>query len=475
MNKFNNKISISFVLVMLLSISINSQVIDNILSYKLQNQLDQFRNQNQFKGMSAAVISDEYGTWTGGSGFSQESSQNLITSDMIFGIGSVTKTYIATLVMQLEDEGILSISDSLNHWLPSYPNINSTITIKQLLKHESGIYNLTDSPLFLEVLNNNLLHIWQDEEIILNLVDKPLFQPGESYSYSNTNYILLGMILKKATGKSISTLLKDRILVALNLNHTFLAVEDSLKGNIAHGWLDVDGDSEPDDFTDLFGQPNAFYSAIWTAGAIYSTAEDAAVFMKALFNGELVSSNSLHKMMDIDTGSNNGLGLFGFIAPNNISMMGHDGFTLEYSAFVYYDVLSKSTFSVLVNQRDFDQRSMMLIFEFIKILSEYIPTSIASEPSEPGSFVLNQNYPNPFNPSTNISFALQKTDVVQLNIYSILGEKIRTLVTGEQSAGKHTFIWNGKNDSGTSVVSGIYIYHLKVGQIAESKQMVLIR
>lgn len=474
MNKLNNKISLSVLLLFLLSTSLYAQIFDTQLSSKLQNQLDQFRSKYQFMGMSAAIVSAEYGTWTGVSGISQKSNNSLITQDMIFGIGSVTKTYIATLVMQLEDEGILSIGDSLHHWLPTYPNIESTITIKQLLKHESGIFNLTDNPLFFEVLNQNPLYVWQDEEIILKLVDKSLFQPGERYSYSNTNYILLGMILKKATGKYISTLLRERILEPLNLNHTFLAIEDSLKGSIAHGWFDVDGDFELDDFTD-FWQPDAFYSALWTAGAMYSTAEETAVFMKALFSGTLVSSNSLRKMMDINSATHNGLGLFGFTTPNNITMMGHDGFTLEYSAYVYYDVTSKNTFSVLVNQRDLDQNSMLLIMEFIKILRDYIPTSISTEQMVPSSFVLNQNYPNRFNPSTNISFTLQKADIVQLNIYNILGEKIRTLVNGEQSAGQHTFIWNGKNDSGISVASGTYIYHLKAGQISESKQMLLIR
>tara|TARA_R110000868_G_scaffold378658_2_gene644141 strand:+ start:411 stop:1835 length:1425 start_codon:yes stop_codon:yes gene_type:complete len=474
MKIFNKFLSIIFLLVFHLSTTIFAQVFDSNISLKLQNQLDQFRSQYQFVGMSAAIVSDEYGIWTGTSGFSQESSNSLITKDMIFGIGSVTKTYIATLVMQLQDDGILSIGDSLSQWLPTYPNIDNTITIRQLLKHESGIFNLIDSPLFFEVLNQNHLHIWQDEEIILKLVDKPLFEPGESYSYSNTNYILLGMILKKATGKSISTLLKDRILMPLNLNHTFLAVEDSLNSNIAHGWLDVDGDSELDDFTD-FWQPNAFYSAIWTAGAMYSTAEDAAVFMKALFNGDLVSSESLEKMMDINTVSHNGLGLFGFTTPNNISMMGHDGFTLEYSAFVYYEFSSKTTFSVLINQRDFDQNAMLLIMEFIKTLRNYVPTSVSPESTLPSSIILNQNWPNPFNPSTNISFSLQKADIVQLTIYNILGEQISTLVNGEQNAGKHTYIWDGKNDSGSSAATGTYIYRLKVGQLTESKRMLLIR
>jgi len=333
---------------------------------------------------------------------------------------------------------------------------------------------LTDNPLFFQVLNQDHLHVWQDEEIILKLVDKPLFEPGKKYSYSNTNYILLGMILKQATGKSISSLLRERILAPLNLNHTFLAIEDSLEGNIAHGWFDIDGDSKLNDFTD-FWEPKAFYSALWTAGAMYSTAEETSIFMKALFNGELVSSISLEKMMDINSVSHSGLGLFGFTTPNNISMMGHDGFTIEYSAFVFYDISSKSTFSILVNQRDRGSYSMSLIFDFIESLKNYTPTSILSESLEPNSFELNQNWPNPFNPTTTISFSLQKADFVQLTIFNMLGKQIRTLVNGEQNLGKHTFMWNGKNDSGTSVASGTYIYHLRVGQRSESKQMLLIR
>jgi len=468
------KIALSLLLALLLLTSLSAQGFDNQLSSTLQNQLDQFRNKYHFTGMSVAIVSDDYGIWTGTSGFSQESINSSISSEMIFSIGSVTKTYVATLIMQLEDEGILSIDDSLFQWLPIYPNIDSTITIKQLLKHESGIFNLTDNPLFFQVLNQDHLHIWQDEEIILKLVDKPLFEPGEKYSYSNTNYILLGMILKKATGKSISSLLKERILEPLNLSHTFLAIEDSLKSPIVHGWFDVNGDSKLDDFTN-FWDPKAFYSALWTAGAMCSTAEETAIFMKALFNGDLVSANSLNKMSTINSSSHSGLGLFGFTTSDNISMLGHDGFTLEYSAFVYYDVASKNTYSILVNQRDLNQISMSLIMEFIESLKNYTPTSIPSESTEPSSFVLNQNYPNPFNPTTMISFSLQKSDFVQLTIFNMLGKQIRTLVNGEQSSGKHTFMWNGKNDTGTTVASGTYIYHLKVGQRSESKLMLLIR
>ena len=127
MNKYINKLLIFFLLPYLISTTLIAQDFDNTLSSKLQNQLDQFRDEHKFVGMSTAIFSDKYGQWTGASGFSQENQNDLINSNMIFGIGSVTKTYIATLIMQLEDEGKLNISDSLFSWLPSFPNIDSTI------------------------------------------------------------------------------------------------------------------------------------------------------------------------------------------------------------------------------------------------------------------------------------------------------------------------------------------------------------
>ncbi len=474
MNNFNITFSLCFLLSLLLSNSGYSQNFDELLSSKLQRQLDRFRTETQFVGMSASIVSDEYGSWNGVSGFSQEPIKEMITSDMIFGIGSVTKTYIATLVMQLEDEGTLSINDSLHRWLPSYPNIDSTITIEQLLKHESGIADLISSPLFFEVINQNSWYLWQDEEIILNLVDEPLFKPGASYAYSNTNYILLGMILKRATLKSVSDLLKERILVPLNLNHTFLVIEDSLAANVAHGWLDVDGDAQLDDFT-AYLPPNAFYSALWTAGAMFSTAEETATFMKALFDGKLVSAQSLNKMMNYNASTHNGLGLFGFVTPDNIAMIGHDGFTLEYSAFVYYDVSSNSTFSVLVNQRDFGQHSMTLLFDFIETLSDVVLAATPIAPSMQNAPRLDQNWPNPFSVSTNISFTLENAGLVELKIYNMEGTEVKTIVTREERVGEHTFTWIGDNNSGALVSSGTYFYQLKSDQFADRKRMVLIR
>ncbi len=94
---------------------------------------------------------------------------------------------------------------------------------------------------------------------------------------------------------------------------------------------------------------------------------------------------------------------------------------------------------------------------------------------QPQEFALNQNYPNPFNPTTNISYQLQNSSSVSLVIYDVLGRKIKTLVSEQQSPGYYSVMWNGRNEIGTKVNSGVYVYTLKAGQLLESRKMLLMK
>lgn len=94
---------------------------------------------------------------------------------------------------------------------------------------------------------------------------------------------------------------------------------------------------------------------------------------------------------------------------------------------------------------------------------------------KPSEFALSQNYPNPFNQSTKIEFSLAKSGFVSLNIYDILGRKVRTLVSERLSSGYKSVIWDGKNDDGNDVASGVYFYQLRVGDFSEPKKMVLLK
>ena len=114
------------------------------LTQKLNNALDLELEQHNGIGASVAVLMPGQNLWRGTSGISY--SNVPVEPDMIFGIGSITKNFIATIILQLAEEGILTVNDSLYKWLPHFTNIDSTITIRQLLNHTSGIYDFTKNP-----------------------------------------------------------------------------------------------------------------------------------------------------------------------------------------------------------------------------------------------------------------------------------------------------------------------------------------
>ena len=102
-------------------------------------------------------------------------------------------------------------------------------------------------------------------------------------------------------------------------------------------------------------------------------------------------------------------------------------------------------------------------------------TGTAESAALPETFALEQNYPNPFNPSTQISFALPEASEVELEIYNIMGQKVRTLVSSSFQAGFHALQWDGANDFGQRVASGIYLYKLQAGSFVQTKRMILMK
>lgn len=272
------------------------------LAEQLQTALDDKRTSNNLIGVSVAVIVPGQETWLGVSGMSDPTTSEKIRPEMLFGIGSITKTFSAALILKLAEEGRLTLEDSLHKWLPSFENIDSTITLRQLLNHTSGIFNFNDHSDFWPAVMADLTKFWTPEEV-LTLVKEPSFPRGSSWEYSNTNYILLGMIIKEVTGSQVSTELRNRFFKPLSLNSTFLAVEDQLSGDIAHNWsVFVDADGTPDDgdgtLDDISSLPRtAMFSILWTTGAMFSTAEDLARWARALYEGEVIGQAYLDQML----------------------------------------------------------------------------------------------------------------------------------------------------------------------------------
>lgn len=244
---------------------------------------------------SVAIMKDGQPIYSKTIGYKQMEGKQKANISTKYRIGSVTKMFTATMIFQLIDEHKLSLTTPLSKFFPSIPNANS-ITIEQLLNHHSGLFNFTDSAAtdFFKSPKTT------QQMIALFTRQKPLYQPGESSSYSNTNYVLLGYVIEKVTGKNYSYNLKNRITQKLRLKNTEVGKKINTKKNEAYSY-DFDGVKWIKDAETEMSTPGG-------AGAIVSNATDLTKFINSLFTGALVSDSSLAQMKTIKDGY--GMGLF---------------------------------------------------------------------------------------------------------------------------------------------------------------------
>jgi D-alanyl-D-alanine carboxypeptidase len=269
------------------------------------------------KGLVAAgapgavvYVRDARGSRAGTAGYANLRTKERLGTTHVFRVGSITKTFVATVVLQLEAEGVLGLDDSLERWLPGLVPNGGAITLRQLLNHTSGIYNYTEDPAFSRSMARNPRASWTPEALVnVATAHRPLFAPGTDWSYSNTGYILLGLVIEKATRRSLGTELGLRIFHPLALSRTSLPGGSALAPPFAHGYLPPGGliatsGGRPADITAW--NP----SSAWAAGAIASTAPDLARFYAALLGGKLLAPAQLRKLKTTVPGSEQyGLGI----------------------------------------------------------------------------------------------------------------------------------------------------------------------
>jgi D-alanyl-D-alanine carboxypeptidase len=271
---------------------------------------------------------------------------------MAFGAGSISKNFIAALVLQLAEEGKLSLEDQLGEWLPAYPNIDGTATIRQLLSHTSGTFSLNRHPDFWATVFADGTRVWTDDELIAAFQAEPYSTPGTEWHYSNTGYTLLGQIIEGATGSTVFAELRERFFEPLGLDSTFYPPEETAPGEVSEGWFDVGLVAPGVDAQ----KPalEAFSKFPWTAslpeaGGIFASAEDLAIWAQALFHHKVVlTPDSLDQMLDWVAAeipaeeaqiiSNYGLGAVRFNPDlvDGTTVIGHSGGALFYTALSAY-------------------------------------------------------------------------------------------------------------------------------------------
>jgi D-alanyl-D-alanine carboxypeptidase len=207
-----------------------------------------------------------------------------------FRVGSLTKTFVSAVVLQLAGEHKLSLEDSVEKHLPGLVPNGKNISIRQLLDMKAGLYDYPEDPRVEgSFTSGDWAHEWKPEKLVeIAVSHKPLFAPGTSWSYCNTCYILAGLIVEKATGNSVEAELSRRIFRPLHLRATSLDSQQRIVGRHVHGYY-RDGKKLLDTtlLTPSWG---------WSAGAIVSTADDIATFYRALARGQVVRPELLREM-----------------------------------------------------------------------------------------------------------------------------------------------------------------------------------
>jgi D-alanyl-D-alanine carboxypeptidase len=264
-----------------------------------------------------------------------------------FRVGSVTKTFVAVLVLQLVAEGRVALDDTVEDWLPGVVPGGSAITVRQLLAHTSGLYDYVEDPRVFAPYAQDPAHAWSPQELVDIAVEHPAaFPPGERYEYSSTNYLLLGLIVESATGRSLAGELRTRIFAPVGLTRTSFSPR-YVRGPYVHGHR------APSHQGVVTGPPRdtSREAATWTwaAGAIVSTAEDLRRFFAALLGGRLLPARLLDEMETLGPAGRlrYGLGLAAFTTPCG-DAWGHTG-------------NAQGTVTVAWNRRDASRQVVLVV------------------------------------------------------------------------------------------------------------------
>ncbi len=306
---------------------------------KLDQFFDRLAEKNKAMG-SLTIAKDGKVLYTRAIGYSQinGTEKKPLTAANRFRIGSITKMFTAAMILQLVEEGKLKLTDTLDKFFPQVPNARK-ITIVQLLWHRSGIPNVKREQNAQG--NVHTIPVTKDEMLALIVKATPDFEPDTKHSYSNSGYQLLGLILEKVTGKPYEEALRTRITAKIGLADTYLATgnidvsknEALTYMNFGDGWKPV-SETHP--------------SILFSAGAIVSTPNDLAKFIQALFDGKIVSKESLDQMKTIRDGEGSGMEPFTFAGK---TFYGHTGGADNYGAWLMYQPEEKLAVAYTTNAK----------------------------------------------------------------------------------------------------------------------------
>ncbi len=401
------------------------------LAAELEQSLTSFQAQTRVHGLSAAILFPDQSVWTSAAGMASRTDS--LRPGTLLGAGSITKTFTAALVLRLVARGQVQLDDSIVRYVPlvrQYPNINSGVTVRQLLSHTSGVHNYTTSADFLTAITTaDPTRVFTAAEI-LGWVGPMRATPGTRWEYSNTGYTLLGLLVEHVTGKSLEQSLREELLDPLNLRSTWQGFGDNLPPSltVSDGWIQQVANGP---FVVNLGDysRNAFFSSAYGAGELLSTPRELVQWAKALYGSTTVLDSASRALMTTATPLSTAAGLpYGLGAMRTTRsqrvMWGHNGSIPGYMATMGYVPSCGVAVAVMVNESNpVTEAAVNRLFAIVnRNVCNMLAVDAETELPAP------RFYPNPAHGHTTLSYHCPPgTRRAQLEILDALGRAVRTL------------------------------------------------
>jgi CubicO group peptidase (beta-lactamase class C family) len=457
--------------------TLNSSILDSIITDYITSE--------HIPGATGLIFNEDGDVlWSGNYGYKNLQNQLPVEDSTYFLMASISKTFIATAIMQLWEKGIINLDASINDYLPSgfvvvnpyFPS--ETITVKMLMLHTSSLKDNWDI----------LFDLWAcgDYPVSVDSFLVNYFTPGGTYyssnnfygnhpgnywNYSNAGVCLLALMIKNLTGKNFDEYTRDSILTPLSMNSSSWYLDGMDTSKIATPYRGTGN------------TPQAMCHigfAYWPVVQLRTNKLELANFAAAyLHNGiyknyRLLDSTTIALMLsNYVTVSWGYQGLIWGAAPSLIYNMvwGHDGAFAGTQTGMFICTEENWGIIFFINRGEPPNFSSGF-FPVLKQMANYahLITDIKNTEQLPIEISLLQNYPNPFNPSTSIQYAISSRQFVKLTVYDLLGREIETLVNEEKPSGTYEITWYAEN-----LPSGVYFYQLKAGSFIETKKMLLLK
>ena len=320
--------------------------IDEALAQRLDVAVNQAMTTAGVPGAIVGIWGPD-GDYVRAFGAADKSTRAPMRTDFYSRIGSVTKTFTVTAILQLADQGKLDLDDSIAEFVDGVP-LGDRITLRQLARMQSGLANYSASPDFQHTMFADPQRAFTPRELLSYALAQPnQFAPGQAFEYSNTNTILLGLVVQKVSGQPLPSYIQEHILTPLSLGHTSFPVDNAFPDPHAQGYTEQTADGKQTLATDW----NPSWG--WAAGAMISTLDDMHTWAVALATGKLLTPQTQQQRLQT-VGSPGmpsdgyGLGIF-----NLGGWIGHNGSLPGYQTVVVY-LPEKQTSLVIMTNTDIE-------------------------------------------------------------------------------------------------------------------------